>query len=258
LNELKAFLGLLIHMGAMHENETDISDAWNHRMGLAYCYAVMTEKRFRQFLRCLRFDDKTTRAQRYELSKTAAIDDLVRKLNENFSNAFTPFLKLSIEDFLSDYYGRKNPKNQKFGILLHLLTDCTTKYCCQFRIDKQAGDPLRGKDKFTNICLELLSKCNYDNTGRMITLDNQFTSMALCSELMERKFITNGVLGSDNPAVPHMLRNNAAKKRELYSSVFYFTENAQLTSYCDETRVTNVLTTGVTSTECSAEQKKST
>ena len=53
-----------------------LDELWSPETGRAIFMATMTLQRFRQIMRYLRFDDKTTRAVRVANDKLAAIRDI--------------------------------------------------------------------------------------------------------------------------------------------------------------------------------------
>ncbi|KAJ8932287.1 hypothetical protein NQ314_014779, partial [Rhamnusium bicolor] len=62
LTELKAFLGLLYLAGTLHANRMMLEDLWGtDGHGVEIFQLVMNLKRFEFLMRCLRFDDSTTR-----------------------------------------------------------------------------------------------------------------------------------------------------------------------------------------------------
>ena len=88
MDELNAFLGLLILYGTIKSLHTRLRDIWNTKVGVQYVHAVMSENRFKQILRCLRFDDPDTRERRKRTSRLAPFQELMSYLNTQFQNFY--------------------------------------------------------------------------------------------------------------------------------------------------------------------------
>ena len=75
-------------------------DIWNTKVGVPYVYAVMSENRFKQILRCLRFDGPDTRERRKRTSRLAPIQKLVFYLNTQFQNSYYAMSdSVTVDDF---------------------------------------------------------------------------------------------------------------------------------------------------------------
>ena len=57
--------------GVMGKNDMPLSELYNKKWGVAFCKQVMSRDRFKEILRFLRFDKKSTRSQRLQTDKFA-------------------------------------------------------------------------------------------------------------------------------------------------------------------------------------------
>ncbi|XP_025988183.2 uncharacterized protein LOC105204480 [Solenopsis invicta] len=73
INELKAFIGLLYYQGVNKNNHLNLTEMWSNEFGSNLYRTVMSEKRFSFIGARLRFDDKSTRAERRTVDVLAPI-----------------------------------------------------------------------------------------------------------------------------------------------------------------------------------------
>lgn len=63
--EIKAFIGLLYLLGVYRANRLNLDEIWSNRGDGIECFRLtMSQRRFRFLIRCLRFDDRESRAER--------------------------------------------------------------------------------------------------------------------------------------------------------------------------------------------------
>ncbi|KAJ8948877.1 hypothetical protein NQ314_008338, partial [Rhamnusium bicolor] len=75
--EIRALLGMLYLLGVCKSGRQNITDFWRtDGTGMDVIYCTMSYNRIRFLLRCLRFDDKTTRDERRQTNKLSAIRDV--------------------------------------------------------------------------------------------------------------------------------------------------------------------------------------
>lgn len=75
-SELHACLAVVLRAGVDRDNMSDLSRLWNPTDSRPFYRAAIGHTRFRQFLRCIRFDNIYTRAERQNNDKLAAIRDV--------------------------------------------------------------------------------------------------------------------------------------------------------------------------------------
>jgi hypothetical protein len=71
LSEVRAFIGVLFISGTLRVNHTNHLDLWSDSgIGSELVRSVMSYQRFLFLCRCLRFDDRATRAARREMTNS--------------------------------------------------------------------------------------------------------------------------------------------------------------------------------------------
>jgi len=141
---------------------------------------------------------------------------------------------VTIDEMLRSFRGRCGfvqymlKKPAKYGIKIFMLCDSANKYMSNAVI-YSGKDPSGSitKNISSNIVLELSEIIK--NTGRNITTDNWFTSVKLAEELLQRKLTLVGTIKKNKPEIPVEFKESP--KREVYSSLFAFSDNITLTSY---------------------------
>jgi hypothetical protein len=109
---------------------------------------AMSENRFRFLIRCLRFDDVRTRAERRELEKLAPIRELFENFLANFQNHFIASEYLTVDEQLLAFRGRCAfkqyipSKPAKYGIKVFALVDAKTSYT--FNLEPYVGTQPEG------------------------------------------------------------------------------------------------------------------
>lgn len=103
--ELDAYLGILIMAGLHRMNKENTDDMWKPD-SLPLFRAAMSRDRFKFFMRCIRFDNDITRAERAATDKAAPIRDIWLMFNRNLLNGYKPNDCVTVDDQLFPYRGR--------------------------------------------------------------------------------------------------------------------------------------------------------
>ncbi|XP_022183154.1 piggyBac transposable element-derived protein 4-like [Myzus persicae] len=167
----------------------------------------MSYKRFLFLCRCLRFDDRETRAERRVIDKLAPIrttfDLFLKNINQNYNlSEYT-----TIDEMLHPFRGRCQwiqyipSKPAKYGIKMFALCDAKTFYTSKIEI--YVGKQPPGTYEVSNSPIDIVKRLvtPIENSKRNLTTDNWYT-----------KFLPD-------------------KKKEVGSSVFGFQKNKTLVSY---------------------------
>lgn len=109
VNEMKAFIGLLIAAGRNGQNHTSTKQLWssNEFWTPPFYRTVMGRTRFEEIFVCWRFDDKSTRKERFlrsgdKLEPVREIyDEIVKACIENYS----PSENLTVDERLALFKG---------------------------------------------------------------------------------------------------------------------------------------------------------
>jgi hypothetical protein len=107
LDELLAFLGLLIYSSVFKSNHENVNYIFaTDGSGREIFKCVMSRNRFLMLLNCLRFDDFRTRKERLKVDKMAAASFLFRKIVENSQKYFNLGTCATVDEQLVSFRGK--------------------------------------------------------------------------------------------------------------------------------------------------------
>ncbi|UYV67493.1 hypothetical protein LAZ67_5000897 [Cordylochernes scorpioides] len=140
VTEILALFGLLIMSGVKRAAHLTYKELWAvDGSGVEIVRAIMSQERFLFLLRCLRFDDITTRKERKKLDKLAPIREFVEAFVYNCKNLYTPGEYNTIDEKLIPF--RDSTKHTADG------KECTTTPILEIS-DKRLGNTiLLGNDE---------------------------------------------------------------------------------------------------------------
>lgn len=235
-DELLAFFGLLYISGVKKFSHTNLEELWSIAFGTSIFRTTMSMNRFKFIGCCLRFDDKTTRAERKSTDKFAPIRNIWESFVENARSLYSPAEYVTIDEQLLGFRGRcpfrvyMRNKPDKYGLKVVMMNDAKTFYMLN-------ATPYAGKFKPPNkepvpsYYVRTLSEPIH-GSNRNITVDNWFSSIPLFEKmLMDYKLTMVGTLRSNKPEIPPSF---TAKKAEG-ASIFAFDSNKMLVSYSPRT-----------------------
>ncbi|KRX42151.1 PiggyBac transposable element-derived protein 4 [Trichinella murrelli] len=217
-DEIKALLGLLLLAGVFQSNRLNLCDLYNtDGTGVEIFPSTMSLQRLRFLLRCLRFDDHATRAERKRQDKLAAIrmvfDTFVRNCTENYMHS----AHVTIDEVLVSFKDRC-----PFRILRNVLYKKMEVY-----VGKQTEGPHQMDTSPAAVVKRLCSAIV--GTGRNITMDNWFMSYSLVEDLLKEKLTAVGTMRKNKRQIPAAFIDT--KHREQNSSRFGYQKNMTLVSY---------------------------
>lgn len=236
LIEMKAFIGLLYFAGLYKSNRQNLDDLWSSDgMGVELFRLVMSERRFRFLIRCLRFDDRETRLERKSVDKLAAVREIFSIFVRNCQTNYSLGTNVTIDEKLEAFRGRCQfrqyipSKPNKYGIKIFAMVDAKLLYTSNLEIyaGQQPEGPFRKSNRPVDIVMRLTEMIY--NTGRNITADNWFTSLELLQKLKEKKLSYVGTIRKNKPELP--LCFVSTKNRPQNSSMFGFSESGTIVSY---------------------------
>ena len=127
--ELLSFIGLLFIRGAASGSKLDLDSFWLEKWGMPIFRQTMARNKFREIMRFLRFDDKSSRRHRLATDKFCMISEIWGRFVENCQSAYKPSENLTIDEQLLPSKARcpftqyMPCKPDKFGI----NTGCSVK-----------------------------------------------------------------------------------------------------------------------------------
>lgn len=261
--EIWAFIGLLFARGAYSMKNISINFLWSLDWGPKFFGSVMSRNRFKQLIRFIRFDDKTTRTQRLVSDKFAITSDTWGQFIENSQECFNPGAVIAIDEQLFPtktrcrflQYMRNKP--DKWGIKFWLAADVDTKYLVN-------GFPYLGRDEARtsglgkHVVLKLVEP--YLNCGRCIVTDNFFTGTSLAEKLLSKKTSLVGTIRANRRELPLLAKSSKDKMVRYSSELFLATLKSglcTLTTYKSKpTKKVNILSTRHKSVQIGDGEKK--
>lgn len=232
IQEMCAFIGVLICSGANNSNVDHTSEMWKSTSYPLY-RASMGINRFRSIMRFIRFDDVNRRQTQVEKDKAAPIRDIWTMFNSNLSNMYKPTANLTIDEQLYPFRGHTKftqyipSKPAKYGIKIWWICDAENAYPLYGIIYSGKTGNVREKNQGERVVKELAA--SFKGSGRNITMDNYFTTLPLAKHLLSWKLTIVGTLRKNKPYIPKQMAPH--KSREEYSTLFGFHEHVALCSY---------------------------
>lgn len=251
MNELDAYLGVLLYIGALKDGHRRLRTLWDPVKGHPILRAAMNQTRFEMINLFLRFDDSIGRRGQASANQNILqpVKILIDELNMTLSANYVPGENLTIDEQLKAFRGRCKfrqympSKPAKYGLKLWWLNESTTGYPLKFNIYTGSADQSAGLGRGYDVVMSLMPQ--YFNSGRNLTVDNFFTSVDLALKLLEKKITILGTIRKNKRDVPKpfvvkelldqnnepIRINNRKQYRQLYSSIFGFSQRMALVSY---------------------------
>lgn len=192
LEELKAFIGILIIMG--FHRLPSIRHYWlsDDNFRVSRIANLMPQKRFLFILRFLHLNNNETMPKRgtNDFDKLYKVRPLLTKLNVNFKALYVPHREMAIDESMVGFKGRTTLKQYmpmkptKRGFKVWVLACSATGYMISFQIyqgkEKEATQDTLGE----RVVMEMSEP--YWRKGYCLYFDNFFTTFNLLKVLMER------------------------------------------------------------------------
>ncbi len=262
-NELDNFFAVLLMIGAYRAKKEPVSNLWSKTYGRVAIQRLMSRDRFNAILRCLRFDDFEIRHNLNQaasnIDKLEPIKQLFNEWNESIKDGFFPYRNVTIDEMLVNFYGRcpfkqfMPKKPGKYGIKFWVLTDSLTAYVLNARIYTGKKNDTIERNLGEKVVLDLVQL--YKGFSINVTCDNFFASRELLLKLKEMQFFLLGTMKANRKEIPRCFLPQ--KGREPESSLFGFTPEATIVSYCPKkNRTVLLISSNHFSRDISATKKK--
>ncbi|KAJ3598661.1 hypothetical protein NHX12_002166 [Muraenolepis orangiensis] len=179
MDQLKAFVGLVYLRGITGGKSQKLEDFWSAEMGNPVFKETMFRQKFRDIMRYLRFDDKSTRAARLLEDKFAMISETFDRFVKNSTASYTPGENITVDEQLFPTMARCRftqymaNKPDKFGIKFWVAADVETMYMLNAHpyLGQDDSRP-PGQRLSDNVVLRLMEP--FLEKGRNVTTDNYF------------------------------------------------------------------------------------
>lgn len=235
--EIRALFGLLLFGGVLKSNHLNTQDMWrSDGTGVELFRLTMSETRFKFLLRMLRFDDLTTRAERIQCDKLAAIREVFDHFVQKIQSAYSLSEFVTIDEKLEAFRGRCQfrqyipSKPNKYGLKIFALCDAKTNYTSNLEVyvGAQPNGPFSQSNSPADVVQRL---CNpIKGSSRNITMDNWFTSTDLAAKLLQDfKLTMIGTIRKNKRQLP--IEFTKPQGRPVASSMFGFQKHCTLVSY---------------------------
>ncbi|XP_033359529.1 piggyBac transposable element-derived protein 4-like [Bombus vosnesenskii] len=178
---------------------------------------IIARDRYMLLLQMLNFNDHNV----INDDPIIKIRPVVDKLKKSFSQSFTPYENLCIDESLVPYKGRCYfkqfipSKRSRFGIKIFVLCDCRTNYVLDFIIYTGKKTEISQSTSTIgisgNVVMTLLQP--YFEKGHTLITDNWYTSPRLYTLLHEHKTNAFGTVRKNRSEMPRM--EESLKKGEI-------------------------------------------
>jgi hypothetical protein len=199
LCELHGFFGLLLAFGLTHKNDIEINEMWRvggiHHQDLAS--AAMSRDRFKLIANKICFDEIESREMRKTASpKFFKMKEVFSLFKRNIKRCLVPGERLCIDEMLYAFRGRCSfrqyipNKPAKYGIKFWSIVDVASSYVLDIDVylGAQANpDDKNKKEQSVGESVVLALTKPFEETPRIITCDNFFTSYELACLLWSKK-----------------------------------------------------------------------
>lgn len=213
VNELKAFLGIIIQMG-IHVLPT-IEDYWssNPLLQVVEIAETMTLQRFQKILKFLHINDNLAMPSRTDenYDKLYKVRPLVDRLNNLCQSNASITNSQSIDECMIKFKGRSSLKQYmpmkpvKRGYKVWCRADSSTGYLYQFQVYTGKTDTAEtglGSNVVKSLCEPLLQN---GYSGHM-AFDNFFSSFDLLQHLYEQGVYSTATIRSDRVDLPLLVK----------------------------------------------------
>lgn len=232
--EIKALIGILIFSALHKDNHLATQVMFDSSKSGRIYKAAFSEKRFRFLIDCLRFDNKSTRAERRETDKFAPIREVWEEFENVCKDYYEPGPYITIDEQLLAFRGRCPfkmyipNKPAKYGIKFILVCDVGSKYMIRAEPYIGKGSTPAGIQVAEYYVKKLTEPVHGSN--RNITMDNWFMSVPLAIDLLKPPYNLTvlGTLRLDKREIPQCMINK--KGRPVGDTQYLFNGNTTLLS----------------------------
>ena len=235
--EIRACIGITIRAGSDRDNFTAVDDLWQKNDSRPFSRATMSLHRFKFFLRCVRFDNFRSRAERQQSDVLAAIREFWDIFSTSLLRFYVPDSVLTIDEQLVGYRGSIPgrtyipSKPRKYGLKIFWICESSTGYVLKGLIytGRRPGEPIH-RNLAKDVVLELCEP--FRHTHRDIVTDNFFTSHSLAVDLLKIGLTLLGTMRSNRRELPAFIKDK--NDMQQYSSKFVFDHENKITvaAYC--------------------------
>lgn len=233
IEELEAFIGILYIRGAIGAHNLDLDSLWSIKWGNPIIKATMSRNRFREIMKYLRFDHKSSRRQRLNEDKFAMISEIWYEFITNVQACYIPGPYITIDEQLFPSKCRcrftqfMSSKPDKYGQKFWMAVDKDANYIINAFPYLGKDDHRPNDERLGDWVVKKLIE-PYINKGRNVTCDNFFTSLLLAGYLNSKNTSIVGTVNRVRREIPASVKT---AKEELYKTSLLKTGDTTLTVY---------------------------
>lgn len=208
LEELKAFIGILIIMGFHSLPSIRLYWSSDQNFHNTRISDIMSLKRFLKILRFLHINDNEAMPQKGDpkFDKLYKVRPMISYLSNSFLSAYSPDRNLSVDESMVAFKGRTHLKQYmplkpiKRGIKIWALACSSTGYLLRFSVYEGKKESDEDGPLGERTVLELTKP--FQGKYYCVYFDNFFTSFSLLSKLLDRKLFGCGTMRSNRKNFP--------------------------------------------------------
>lgn len=218
-NEMRVFLGTLLHMGPCTFPTIEHYWSQNIMYKMPFWGQVISRNRFQLLLRFLHFADNSLNATTED--RLFKIRPVLNHFNKLMQEQYVPNKHLCIDESMVLWRGRlffrqyiKNKKH-KYGVKLYELCESNGMvlkikvYCGKSEVTESAN----GFGHASNVVLHLME--SYLDKGYVVFTDNFYNSVSLTHMMTSRKTYICGTLRANRKKNPKYVTSKKLKKDEF-------------------------------------------
>lgn len=245
--EIYAVIGLLYLGGLFKTSHMNVRDLWaTNGTGIGIFHSTMTYKRFLLLLRYICFDNINSTDEREAVDNLAQVRELFDTFIAKCQESYTVGRYLTLDEKLEPYRGRCSfrqymPKKRfRYGIKVYTVVDSCTFYTWNMEIyaGQQPDGPFKTSYSPDDIAKRLL-KPLFKSGHKNVTTSNRFTSYSLAKDLLAEGITLVGLMKKTKKEIPREFI--ASRRRDIYSTIFGYRDDATLLSYSPKKRKCVVL-----------------
>lgn len=256
--EIYKLFGVMYARGLLAKGQP-VDYIWSKKWGPPIFSQLMSRNRYKELIRYLRFDIRTSRSERLQSDKFCLFSVIWNRFIDNCKACYIPNADITVDEQLFPTKSRCPftqyiaSKPDKFGIKFWLAVDSKSTYLLN-------GFPYVGKDDHrpatqsmpAHVVMKLMEP--FAGKGRNVTTDNFFTSLRLSEELKAKKTSIVGTMNRIRREIPNEVKT---MKIPLYSTIVLRNQSTSLTVYqCKPSKNVLLLSTVHRNVTCADNKKK--
>jgi len=206
VEELKAFLGILIIMGFNTLPSLRLFWSTDTNFHIERIACIMPLKRFLKILRFLHLNDNAQPQKGEPNYKTHKVKPIIDHVNKTFRLLFNPSRYLAVDESMIKFKGRSSLKQYmpmkpvKRGFKMWVLACSVTGYCLAVSL-YEGKDGSTGQSLGERVVNKLIE--GYEGFGYCLFFDNFFSNLPMIKRLLQKKYFACSTIRQTRKFFPH-------------------------------------------------------